>query len=301
MLEAVVNRFPKLPAGTKILVFGGGFSGQHFAKLGRRLGAEVLCSRRTKDKIGTDFVFDSTKAELLSDHVLSGTTHILSCIPPDENGQDPVLNSLKGFLQQLPLKWVGYLSTTGVYGDSKGEWVDESTTPYPNQLRSKRRLECEQQWQKSGLPAQILRLPGIYGPGRSAFESIIQGKCRLINKPGQIFSRIHIDDIAGAAIHLLLLANKGIKPEIINISDNLPSTNIDVLNFAAKLINYSLPPEEEFEFASATMSPMALSFWKENRRVSNKLLCKGLNYSLVHPDYRSGLKECLLTLNNDVK
>ena len=152
MLEDIVNRFPSLPTNTKILIFGGGFSGQHVADLGRRLGATVLCSRREKSKLGANFAFDSTKNVLPSINELKGTTHLLSCIPPEDNGRDPVLLKMKEVIKQLPLKWVGYLSTTGVYGDSKGEWVDESKIARPNQARSKRRLECEQEWQNTGLP-----------------------------------------------------------------------------------------------------------------------------------------------------
>ena len=296
MIETVVKHASSLPVGVKMLIFGGGFSGQHIKSLARRLGAKALCSRRSIDKKGADFVFNSTTLEIPSSDVLEGATHIISCIPPGKEGEDPVLTHLKEKLKNIPLQWVGYLSTTGVYGDSEGAWVNELNLPNPTQLRSKRRLECEKQWLNSGLPVQILRLPGIYGPGRSALESILSGKCRLVDKPGQIFSRIHIDDIAGAIVHLISLSKKGIHPEIINISDNLPSTNIDVLRYAAKIINFSLPDIEPFEIASKDMSPMALSFWQENRRVSNKLLCEDLNYSLIHPDYKAGLEECYLHL-----
>ncbi len=280
-----------------MLILGGGFSGQHIAALARSLGAKVLCSRRCIKREGADFVFDSSTGELPSSEVFKGTTHLISCIPPDKNGEDPVLKHMEDQIKETRLQWVGYLSTTGVYGDSKGAWVNEKSPPRPNQLRSKRRLECEKRWLKTGLPVQILRLPGIYGPGRSALENILSGKCKLVDKAGQIFSRIHIDDIAGATIHLISLSKKGIHPKVINIADDLPSTNIDVLRYAAKLINFSLPDIEPFEIASKDMSAMALSFWQENRRISNELLCQDLEYSLIHKDYKSGLRECYLHLD----
>ena len=139
-----------------------------------------------------------------------------------------------------------------------------------------------------------MRLPGIYGPGRSALENIKKGNPKLIDKPGQVFSRIHVDDIAGAACHLMALAAKGERPSIINVADDVPSSNIEVLRYAASLIGASLPPVEQFAIAASQMSPMALSFWQENRRVSNQRLCKELGYSLLHPDYQSGLKDCLI-------
>ncbi len=221
-------------------------------------------------------------------------THLLSCIPPEANGSDPVLTSLRKELENMPLKWVGYLSTTGVYGDCKGDWVKESDFPKPKLARSKRRLACEKAWQDSGLPIQIMRLPGIYGPGRSALENIKNGRTQMIIKPGQVFSRIHVDDIAGAIFHLINLAAKGQRPSIVNVADNVPSTNLDVMRYAASLLGASLPPVEQFDIAAKTMSPMALSFWQENRRVSNQMLCNQLGYSLIHADYRSGLRDCLL-------
>tara|TARA_Y100001968_G_C19441300_1_gene762674 strand:+ start:809 stop:1711 length:903 start_codon:yes stop_codon:yes gene_type:complete len=297
MLETLVKRCHHFPEQSKLLIFGGGFTGQHIAALARQLGAQVICSRRKKNSPGADFIFNSSTHEIPSKSIFNGVTHLLSCIPPDNDGRDPVIKHLKDEVKNMSLKWAGYLSTTGVYGDSKGEWVGEENLPKPEQARSKRRYECEKEWQSLKLPLQILRLPGIYGPGRSAFESIINKKCRLIDKPGQIFSRIHIDDIAGATMHLISLSEKGIKPNIVNISDNLPSANIEVLRYAAQLIKISLPSIESFETASKSMSPIALSFWKENRRVSNKLLCEILNYSLVHSNYKDGLKDCLFQLN----
>ena len=151
----------------------------------------------------------------------------MSCIPPLLNGEDPVLLKLKNqLLNSKNLKWVGYLSTTGVYGDTKGGWVNENTSPNPQQERSIRRFSCEKQWIETKLPIQILRLPGIYGPGRSAFESLLEGKTKLIDKPGQVFSRIHVDDIAGSVLFLINLYSQGKNPLVVNVADNLPSLSL---------------------------------------------------------------------------
>ncbi len=291
MIQDIVKQLKPLPPQSKLIIFGGGYSGQRIATVGRNLGVKVLCSRRGEGSKGADFIFDNHKE--ISHGILEEATHILSCIPPLLNGEDPVLSKLKTQILNLKnLKWVGYLSTTGVYGDTKGAWVDEDTSPNPQQERSIRRFSCEKQWLTTKLPVQILRLPGIYGPGRSAFESLMNGTIKMIDKPGQIFSRIHVDDIAGAVLFLINLYAEGKSPNVINIADNLPTNNLMVNNFAAKLAKKSLPSTVPFETAKKSMSPMALSFWQENRKVDNKLLCQKLGYSLIHPDFKSGLKNC---------
>ncbi len=296
MIQDIVKQLMPLPSKSKLIIFGGGYSGQVIAAVGRSLGAEVLCSRRKKNSIGADFLFNTEK--IFSSEVLNGATHILSCIPPLLNGKDPVLSVIKKELLNLKkLKWVGYLSTTGVYGDTKGEWVNERTSPNPQQDRSIRRFSCEREWLDTNLPVQILRLPGIYGPGRSAFENLFNGTTKMIDKPGQVFSRIHVDDIAGAVFFLINLYSKGHNPTLINIADDLPTNNLEVISFAAHLAQKSLPSKIPFDIAKKTMSPMALSFWQENRRVDNKLLCKKLGYSLIYPDFKSGLKNCFTKLN----
>ena len=295
MKQDIVKRFDPLPNNSKLIIFGGGFSGQRVANLARHLGVKVLCSRREKESEGADFIFNTQKE--LSNEIFEGATHVLSCIPPLSNGQDPVLLKLKDqLLNSKDLKWVGYLSTTGVYGDTKGGWVDENTTPNPQQERSKRRFSCEREWLETKLPVQILRLPGIYGPGRSAFESLFNETAKMIDKPGQVFSRIHVDDIAGSVLFLINLYSQGKNPSVINIADNLPTSNLEVITFAAKIAKKSLPLTIPFEIAKAEMSPMALSFWQENRKVDNKLLCENLGYSLIHPDFKSGLKDCFSKL-----
>ena len=293
MSKELVKGGERLASGMKFLILGAGFSGQRIASKSKTLGIETLSSRKDRDKKGADFAFDSEKNLFPSEEILKGTTHLLSCIPPSLNGKDPVIESIGNQLKSLSLKWVGYLSTTGVYGDQNGDWVNEKDLAKPQQPRSQRRLACERAWEETGLPIQILRLPGIYGPGRSAIDSVLQGKAKMVHKQGQVFSRIHVDDIAGAIIHLIELYSLGEKPKIINIADNLPTTNIEVIKYAGELLNYSLPPIENFDIASKSMSPMALSFWEENRRVSNKLLCTDLGYELLYPNYKSGLRNCL--------
>ena len=166
----------------KFLILGCGFSGSYFAKSIRKLGCTALTSSRSENKDPNSFVFNSENGIVPDEEIFDGVTHILSCIPPDKNGNDPVLESLQKKLQSLSLEWVGYLSTTGVYGHAKGNWVSEKDEPNPFQKRSLNRLNCEKKWIESRLPVQIFRLPGIYGPGRSTFEAIKNQKIRVILK-----------------------------------------------------------------------------------------------------------------------
>ena len=299
MIQRIVKQLDPLPPKSKLIIFGGGYSGQKIASVGKALGVKVLCSRRKKGSKGADFVFNANKE--VSNEIFEGATHVLSCIPPLSSGEDPVLSKLKTqLLNSKNLKWVGYLSTTGVYGDTNGKWVNENTPPHPQQERSIRRFSCENEWLETKLPIQILRLPGIYGPKRSPLESLLNGTTKMIDKPGQVFSRIHVDDIAGAVLFLINLFSKGKNPSVVNIVDDLPTNNLEVIHFAAKLAKKSLPRTVPFEIAKETMSPMALSFWQENRKVDNKLLCQKLGYSLLYPDFKSGLKDCYSKLNLNI-
>ena len=276
----------------KFIIFGGGFSGQFIANEIRKLGCKALTSSRQIQNNSTSFIFDSLSEELPPEHIFDGATHVLSCIPPDKSGKDPVLSRLHKKLLSLDLEWVGYLSTTGVYGNTFGEWVTEKDPAKPLQARSKRRLFCERSWLDSSLPIQIFRLPGIYGPGRSTFESIFKKNIKVIHKPNQVFSRIHVADIANAILYLLKINNENFK-QIINIADNYPSSQIEVIEHSYKLLGLKMPKPMHFDDAKKLLSPIALSFWEENRRVSNNLLCKDLGYKLIHKNYKSGLKSCL--------
>ncbi|MBO8205475.1 SDR family NAD(P)-dependent oxidoreductase [Prochlorococcus marinus XMU1406] len=278
----------------KFLILGCGFSGSFFAKTIRKFGCTVVTSSRSASSHPNSFVFDSESDMVPDEKIFDGVTHILSCIPPDKNGKDPVLRSLKNELKSLPLEWVGYLSTTGVYGDTKGTWVSEIDEPNPFQKRSHKRLNCEKEWIESGLPVQIFRLPGIYGPGRSTFEAIKNKKIRVISKKNQIFSRIHVADITNAIIYLLQNKNLLKFYQIINIADDEPCSQIEVIQYCYDLLGLTMPKPILFEDAKEELSPIAKSFWMENRRVSNKLLCETLGYKLIYKNYKLGLKNCYL-------
>ena len=280
----------------KFLVFGGGFSGDYFAKSIRKLGCIALTSSRSGNNDPNSFIFDSENNFMPEDSIFKGVTHILSCIPPDKNGKDPVLKSLKNKINNISLKWVGYLSTTGVYGNTYGAWVSETDKPNPLQERSQRRLNCEKEWSNSNLPLQIFRLPGIYGPGRSTLEAIKTKKIKVIHKDNQVFSRVHVADIASAIIYLIQNKNKLDFHQIINIADDEPCSQIEVIRYGYKLLGLKMPKKILFEEAKKDLSPIAQSFWLENRRVSNKLLCKKLGYKLIYKNYQGGLNNCLVNI-----
>lgn len=283
--------------GAKLLVVGGGYSGLRFAHAAAARGAQVwLTHRRDAPKAeGADEAlnwlrFDAETAAI--PELPEGLTHALITLPPDASGTDAALQHLLDPLRQQPLRWLGYLSTTGVYGDSRGGWVDERSPTQPNLARSQARLQCEQQWLRSGLPVQSFRLPAIYGPGRCPFEQLRSGKARLVHKPGQVFCRIHVDDIVGALLHALRQP-EGKRPAVINVSDNAPCPSSETLGYAAHLLGCKLPAVQQFEAIAPEMSPMALSFWADNRRVSNHLLCHELGYTLRYPSYREGFAASL--------
>ncbi len=224
--------------------------------------------------------------------VLAGTTHILVSVPPDAQG-DPVLALHGREIAALPgLSWFGYLSTTGVYGDHDGGWVDETTPVTPSLERSERRAEAEQGWlglwRDHGLPVHVFRLAGIYGPGRSAIESLRAGKARRVVKPGQMFSRIHVDDIAQVLEASMDRPRGG---AIYNVCDDDPAPPQDVITYAAQLLEMEPPPEVPFD--QAGLSPMAASFYADNKRVRNDLIKTELGVRLIHPDYKSGLRAVL--------
>ena len=278
----------------KFLILGCGFSGSYFAKTIKKFGCTVLTSSRSIRRDTNSFVFNSENGVVPDAKIFDGVTHILSCIPPDKNGHDQVLKSLKNKLKSLSLEWVGYLSTTGVYGNTKGDWVSEIDLPNPYQNRSHRRLNCEKEWIKSGLPVQIFRLPGIYGPGRSTFEAIKNKKILAISKKNQVFSRVHVADIANAIIYLLQNKNSLKFYQVINIADDEPCSQIEVIQYCYDLLGLTMPKPILFEDAKEKLSPIAQSFWMENRWVSNKLLCVTLGYKLIYKNYKLGLKNCYL-------
>ncbi|QUS36116.1 SDR family oxidoreductase [Falsirhodobacter algicola] len=221
-----------------------------------------------------------------------GVTHLLASAAPDAAG-DPFLATHAEALAALPLHWAGYLSTTGVYGDHGGGWVDEDTPPAPTTRRGEQRLLAERQWQ-ARMPVHIFRLAGIYGPGRGPFEKVKDGTARRIIKPGQVFSRIHVEDIAqvlDASIHAPA-------PGIFNVCDDDPAPPQDVIAEAARLLGLPIPPAIPFD--EAEMSPMARSFYAESKRVRNDRM-KALGVRLRFPDYRAGLADLLASASVSAK
>jgi nucleoside-diphosphate-sugar epimerase len=225
-------------------------------------------------------------------------THVLVSAPPAISG-DPVLDAFEAELTKLSPKpkWLAYLSTTGVYGDHAGQWVDEETPTQPSSERAKRRVEAEVAWQdwgvRSGVPVQIFRLAGIYGPGRNQIESLKAGTARCLIKEGQVFSRIHVDDIAATLEASISRPNAG---RVYNVCDDEPAPPHEVVEYAAKLLAMPPPPHERFEDAASTLSEMALSFYSESKRVRNQRIKIELNVKLQYPSYREGLRAINLKL-----
>lgn len=243
-------------------------------------------------------VFDGDTPPVEPEIILSGATHLLISAPPDEDG-DPVLRHFgKAIQARQDLSWIGYLSTTGVYGNTDGRMVDEAAPIGPNVARSSRRALAERDWlsmhQDHGLPIHIFRLAGIYGPGRNALEQLRRGKARRIDKPGHKFSRIHVADIANVLIASIAQPNPG---AIYNVCDNEAIEASRVTEFAADLLGVEPPPLLSFAQAAKTMSPMGLSFWKDNRLVDNTRIRSELGVVLDYPDYRTGLTALFSELN----
>ncbi|WP_080457337.1 SDR family oxidoreductase [Roseovarius sp. A-2] len=221
---------------------------------------------------------------------LHEATHLLSSAGPSEAG-DPVLARWREEIAAIAqhLTWAGYLSTTGVYGDHQGGWVNEDTPLTPSTKRGQLRVKAEAEWQAiPGLPLHIFRLAGIYGPGRGPFEKVRQGNARRIIKSGQVFSRIHVDDIAQALEASFTSPSPG---SAYNICDDDPAPPQDVIAHAAELLGVAVP--EAIPFEDAEMSPMARSFYAESKRVSNRRIKEDLGLRLIHPDYRHGLRALL--------
>ena len=213
---------------------------------------------------------------------LARATHVLASAAPDAAG-DPFLRAAPG-IAGAKAEWVGYLSTTGVYGDHQGGWVDESTPVAPMSDRGRWRLLAEGQWLATGLPVQVFRLAGIYGPGRGPFEKVRNGTARRIIKPGQVFSRIHVEDIAQVLEASMARPNPG---AVYNVCDDDPAPPEDVLEEAARLLGLPVPPAVPFD--QAEMSPMARAFYADSKRVRNDRIKTELGVRLAYPDYRSGL------------
>lgn len=287
-----------------LVIFGFGFSARALAPQLRSKGWRVTGTSRSAEgaeKIrAAGFeaaVFDGTQPSADVQSALGSATHIVISVPPGDAG-DPVL-ALHGadIAGAAKLAWIGYLSTIGVYGDHDGAWVDETTEPVPVSERSRRRLEAEQAWHAlqdvrgDGRPrVQVFRLSGIYGPGRSAIDQLLRGKARSIVKPGQVFNRIHVEDVAGAVEAAIEAQfNSGGSHAVYNVTDDEPSPPQEVTAFAAQLLGRPAPPEVTFE--EAQLSEMGRSFYGEVKRVRNERLKSDLNYAFRYPTYREGLKD----------
>lgn len=290
----VLTRHCSVNGARRLLVIGGGYTGQRLAAAARAQGLEVLLTSRDQACASDPqwLLLDCSRGLLPAARALAGVSHVLVTVPPDPEAGDPCLQALTPLLQDLPLDWLGYLSTTGVYGDTAGAWVDEAAPLQPRSRRSQARVAAEQGWRDSQLPVQIFRLPAIYGPARCPFQGLEAGTTRLIHKPGQVFSRVHVDDIVGALLHCLNLPPSQ-RPPVLNVADDCPCPSTETLGYAAHLLGRKLPPVERFEPIAGQLSPMAHSFWNENRRASNRLLCQGLGYALRYPTYREGFRASL--------
>ena len=279
-----------------LLCLGFGYSAQALAAHLRPLGwtitgtATSLPGVETLKRAGERAcLYDGAAASADVSRVLQSVTHVLISAPPGAGG-DPILRHHARDLAAAPhLKWIGYLSTIGVYGDRQGAWVDEGSQVNPANDRSKRRLAAEHEWLALGKSSrkrvEIFRLAGIYGPGRSALEQLKDGTARRIIKPGQVFNRIHVEDLA--SVLAVAIAGRG-QNVIYNVTDDEPSAPSDVITFAAQLLGIEPPPE--IPYANAALSPMAASFYAENKRVRNTRIKKDLGVSLLYPTFREGLR-----------
>ena len=276
-----------------MLSIGHGYSARVLARLLRPQGWRILGTTRDPgEKPVGECDADGIRAWPGSDlsDWLSDATHLLTSVAPTRDG-DPVLASLETqIFEAAPhLQWAGYLSTTGVYGDHGGGWVDETTPLTPSTRRGELRVEAEAAWQelarRSGLPLHIFRLAGIYGPGRGPFAKVRAGTARRIVKPDQVFSRIHVEDIAAVLAASIARPAPG---TIYNVCDNLAAPPQDVLAHAAELLGLPVPPAVPIE--EAEMSEMARSFYAESKRVSNRRIREELGVELRYPTYREGLR-----------
>jgi nucleoside-diphosphate-sugar epimerase len=280
----------------KLFCFGLGYSAEVLAKRLATKGWGIAGTGRDLANVErlrgqgyevVRFAGEAGNAELVA--ALAGTTHLLHSIPPGPDG-DPVLRHYRAEIADLRvLDWIGYLSTVGVYGNSAGAMVDEAYPTHPNNERTKARVVAESAWlalgEEFGCAAQIFRLAGIYGPGRSALDKLRAGTAQRIIKPGQVFNRIHVEDIASVLEASIARPRAG---AIYNVADDEPAPPEDVITYGAELLGMEPPPEVPFE--EADLTPMARSFYGDSRRICNALIKSELGVRLAYPNYREGLK-----------
>jgi len=281
----------------KLFCFGLGYSALALAETLLAEGWGVAGTCRTAEK-QADFAHRGIAAHLfergrpLNGRAFDGVTHVLQSIPPDDEG-DPALAMHGATLARIrQLRWFGYLSTTGVYGDRGGDWVDEHSDLQPTGDRGRRRVAAEVGWSRllhaEGLPLHVFRLAGIYGPGRSALDSLRAGTARRVIKPGQVFSRIHVADIVQVLRASMARPDPG---AVYNVCDDDPAPPWEVIEHAAELLGVPPPPAVPFE--QAQLSDMARSFYDDNKRVRNERIKRELGVRLRFPDYRAGLRSLL--------
>ena len=281
-----------------LLSFGHGFSAQALSRLLLPQGWRIIGTTRSEHKaplLMAQGIEPRIWPGADMGKALDSATHLLISAAPDAGG-DPVLRELRAEIAARAgqFAWVGYLSTTGVYGDHGGDWVDESTPLTPATKRGIARVQAEAEWAAiPELPLHIFRLAGIYGPGRGPFAKVRSGTARRIIKQGQVFSRTHVDDIAQVLAASINVPNPG---AAYNVCDDDPAPPEDVIAYAAKLLGLLIPPAEDY--ATAEMTPMARSFYAESKKVRNDRIKSELGVQLIYPDYRSGLR-ALLALETD--
>ncbi len=270
----------------RLLIFGLGYSGSAIAVAARSAGFEVAGTSRAA--MSGSIAFDA------ADLAIQTATHLVSTAGPGPSG-DPVLARYAAAIAAAPnLRWIGYLSSTVVYGDRGGGWVNEATPPAPTQDRGQRRVEAEDAWTRFAgrCPVDLFRLAGIYGPGRSAFDDLRTGRARRMVKPGHQFGRIHRDDIARAVV-AAMSQDRPSGRRVLNLADDEPSESAVVVTEAASLLGLMPPPPVAFEDALPGMSPMARSFWAENRKVASAKTKAALGLAWLYPTYREGLRAIL--------
>jgi nucleoside-diphosphate-sugar epimerase len=284
---------------SRLFAFGLGFSAQALAERLVRQGRQIAGTARDPGKVAqldargyavTRFTGEPGNEAIAK--LLQGTTHLLLSIPPGKEG-DPVLAHYRAELAELSsLEWIGYLSTVGIYGDQDGNWVDESTEPKPNTARTEARVEAERAWlafgEQTGVKVHIFRLAGIYGPGRCVFDKLRDGTARRIKKGNQVFSRIHVEDIASVLEASMARPRAG---AIYNVADDEPAAPGEVVAYAAEMLGMTPPPEVPFE--EADLTPMARSFYEGSRRIGNARIKSELGVALRYPTYREGLASLL--------
>ena len=282
-----------------LFILGLGYSASAFARRQLAGGWRVQGTVRRLEKASAlrredieAFAFDARTGGLgTAASALRQADALLVSIPPSGEGEALPKQLSRLIVEEARhLRWIGYLSTIGVYGDHSGAWVDETTPCRPISARGRARVEAEASWQRLGSQANIpvvsFRLPGIYGPGRNALVALREGKAHRIIKPGQIFNRIHVEDIATA---LALSLRSDTASVVYNVTDDEPSPPQDVITFAARLLGIEPPPE--IDFAAAKLSPMAASFYGESKRVCNGLIKRRVGFVPAFPSYREGLRE----------